>query len=79
MSGVGQANVLDVLGDGAFERGHHGVDAAICGLDDDVVEVIDEVGVVAVAADHDVAADAAVERVVAEAADQGLRTGSAFK
>src|SRR5690606_21134637 len=63
--------ILDMVGQVvAVERGADDVVSLAGGLDDDVAVVIDDVGVVTVAAGHFVAAGAAVEGVVAAAAGQ---------
>ena len=54
----------------ARERGSHLVGARARRLGDDVAQAVDDVGVVAGAADHGVVAGAAVERVVAAVAVQ---------
>ena len=68
-----------VLGIGAqrvADAGRGGVDAAAGFLDDRVSAVVDDVGVVAGSALHQVGIEAAVERVVAFAADQGVVAGA---
>src|SRR5262249_35551834 len=59
--GPGQDQVLDVDRQRVAHRRFDGVGAALGGLDDNVAGVVDEIGVVAGAAGHDVGAAHAVD------------------
>ena len=70
VAAAGQGEVLDIGGERVADRRPHRVDAFADGFRDDVADVVDDIGVVAEAADHAVGAGAAVERVVAGAAGE---------
>ena len=76
---AGEGQVFQVGTEGVADRSHHGVDFARqgAGFADDVLEVVDDVSVVAGAADHPVGAEAAVEHVVAAVAEQDVVQGVA--
>jgi hypothetical protein len=66
-SRAGERQVLDVAAEREGGGGEHAVDAGAGALDGAVAGAVDEIRVVAGAADHDVVAEAAVEAVVAGA------------
>src|SRR5262249_52950163 len=68
--GAGQGQVFDVAAEGEARRGQDGVVAFVGILGDLVTRVIDDIDIVALAADETVGAAAAVEMVVAVAAGQ---------
>ncbi len=74
VAGAGQGEVLDVGAEGVVHGGADGVDLAGqgAGLADHVADVVDDVNVVAQAADHQVGAGAAVQHVVAVGAPEDV-------
>jgi hypothetical protein len=75
VAAAGQRQVLDIGADGVGDRRLHRVGARVEHLRHHVADVVDDIGVVAEAADHGVGAGAAVEDVVAAVA--GDRVGEA--
>ena len=69
---AGQDQVLDVGAELVRRRRLHQIGAAAGRLDDEVVRLIDHIGIVAQPARHRVGARAAVEQVVARIARQGV-------
>ena len=67
-----QGQVFDIRRQPVMRRRVHRVDAFVGALDDEVAGIVDDVGVVAGAADQHVAARAAVERVVAAETDEDV-------
>ncbi|CAH0312628.1 hypothetical protein SRABI130_05149 [Pseudomonas sp. Bi130] len=72
-----QGEVFQVGTQGPVDRGAHGVDIPQrgAGLNDHILEVVDDVGVAAAVVDHDVGAKASVQGVVAEVTDEAVIQG----
>lgn len=75
VAGSGQDQVLDIDAERVADARSNNVDTASGGLDDPVAGIVDDVDVVAAAADHDVTAGAAIERVLAGAALEAIIAG----
>ena len=70
---AGQGQVLDIGAERVGDRRLHRVGALVERLRHHVAGIVDDVGVVAGAADHRVGAGPAVKRVIARAAGDGIR------
>ncbi len=72
VAGAGQNQVFDVVGEGVGNARLHDVDAFADAFGYDVAGVIDDIGIVARAADQGIGPGATVQRVVAFQAGQGV-------
>ena len=82
VAGAGQDQAFDVRPKRVARRARHEVvrsGGCTGGLDDDVEGAVDDVGVVAVAADERVVAELAVEIIVADAARDEIGSGAAHQ
>ena len=70
--GAGQGEVLESEAEGVGDRALHRVGALAEELVDGVAGIVDDIGVVAEAAAHEVGAEAAVEDIVADVAGEGV-------
>jgi hypothetical protein len=75
-AGSGQRQVLEICAECVVGAGHDGIGRAlICGFRHDVADIVQHVGVGAAAAGHAVGTAAAIERVEAGTADNGVIEG----
>ncbi|MCY1289453.1 hypothetical protein D9M69_455890 [compost metagenome] len=72
-----QGQVFQIVAEAIADAGAHRVDAGVTGLDHDIEKMVDHVGIVALAALHEVDSGATVKQVVAAVAGQDVAAAQA--